>query len=138
VDAMGYLKSKYFEQEGLVTLPLNDGEIILAKHSDRFDYGYGYMLAELSSNIKPGFYKSESNDIRYLIENDGTIRVHRKTVISQEAYLCASNGVMPQIGDEAVGIKNGENNLTVTYDKFIIEVKNGKVSKVKHRFWESL
>lgn len=136
VDATGYLKSKYYEQEGLVTLPLDNGEIILANHSKRFDYGLGYQLSELNSNIKSGIYKSKSHDIRYLVENDGTIRVHRKLAISQEAYIWASNGLIPVVGDEAVGFTYGEFKVKIDdYDKYKIKVCNGVVEYVKYMFF---
>lgn len=127
-DAILYLKNKVYREDGLSSLTLHNGKLLIVKEriTGRITEG---TVSNYSDVISDGTYLSECRTKQYVISNGIVSRVFFKVPISDTVFTW-SHSAIPCVGDQVVGAVSG----LFKSDNLEILVVNGNVAKIKD--WE--
>jgi hypothetical protein len=136
-NAIMYLKKKYYEQENVISISIANEEQLLLKNPYPNSQAplVGLPVFEDSDIKFDGQYMSACRKIRYLIKDKRIAQVETKVDFGDGAYIWTSNDELPRVGDEVIDIDDGNYVMEIDYHKYKIVVKNGRIDKLKFKFW---
>lgn len=137
LDVKHYLKKKYYEDENINLLLLDDGyEVEIENYTASGEIKRDSSVTIDGVKIDDGVYYYHNGLRNITIENGLVINRKKKVQYQNDIYVWITNQI-PVVGDKVEGINSGSFKIN-TGGNYTILVENGLVSNVKYNVFEEM